>query len=197
MVAAAAWNKSAPARLLLADLAAGGADLLSVVSNRGGRTGGGRREIVFVLGPRRCGGVRFGVVVRIWSFLRGELQTMEPRLLLRVFLCRSGRWFMVRLAKLPARRGAVPPPIWLHRLDPGCRVGCSLRRTQRGLLLYSFTLAILLGLVSLAGVPAAEVIATEGSVQTRSRGLSCYFLIVQGLLCKFGAAGPCVSCAST
>ena len=67
-VATAASNKSAPFHLLLAGLAVAGADLLSAVSKRVGRTGGDRRVMVFVLGPRRRGDVSSVVAVRIWSW---------------------------------------------------------------------------------------------------------------------------------
>ena len=174
-----------------------GAGLVGVVSNRAGRSGGGFRELAFLLGPRRCGGVYSGADVRTRSLSRSLLTTMVLWLPSRLCFCRSRCRFQVRLAMPAARSGAVPPPMWHDRLDPGCRAGWFLRRLQRGLLLHSFGLATMRGLVSLAGVAAAEAQATASSLLGGSRGLSCNFLVVQGLLCKFGTAGPCldVSCA--
>lgn len=73
MVAAAAWNKSAPFRLLLVGLTAAGGGLVRWSSNRVGRSGGVQHEVDFVLGPRRRGDAGSGVVARTWSLFRSEL----------------------------------------------------------------------------------------------------------------------------
>ena len=193
-------NKGASFQPWLVGLAATGAGMVGVLSNRAGRSGGGLCELASMLGPRRRGDVYSDVAVRTRSFCWSVLMTVVPWLLLRVCFCRSRCRFPVRLA-MPspsARSGAVPPPMRHDRLDPGFRAGWNLRRSQRGFLLHSFGLATeMCGLDSLAGVVAAEAQTAAGSVLRASQGLSCYFPVVQGSLCKFGAAGPRldVSCA--
>ena len=112
-------------------------------------------------------------------------------------LCRSGCWDGLRHGGPPDRSGAVPPSMRHDRLHPGCRAGCLLRRIQRGLILLSFFSVLLLDLASLPGMAAAVAQAKATSAYRGVQGPSCYFLVVQGLLCKFVAAGPSldVSCA--
>ena len=192
-MAAAATNKYASFQPLLAGLAAVGAGLVGMISNRVGCSGGGLHVVDFMLVPRRCGGAHPGVGVRFWSLFRG----MVPWLLPRFCLCRAGCWSGSRQAEPPDRSGAVPPPMRHDRLHPGCCAGCFLRRPQRGVILHSFVLVILLVFVSLLGMAAAVAQATDATAYRGFQGPVCYFLVVEGLLCNFGAAGPSldVSCA--
>lgn len=69
----AAANKAAPFLLLLVGLAAAGGGSGSRLSNRVGCSGGGHRDMDFVLVPRRRGDAGSGVVMRYLSLCRSEV----------------------------------------------------------------------------------------------------------------------------
>ena len=155
-----------------------------------------------MLVPRRCGGVYPDGAVRIWSLFRGAVVFLVPAMLLRFCLCRAVCCSSSRLGEPLDRSGAVPPPMRHDCLHPGGRrllggrAGCLLRRLQRGLILYSFVL-VWLAFVFVLGMAAAVAQATAASEFRGVQGPVCLFLLVQGLLCNFGTAGPNldVSCA--
>ena len=132
MVAAAAWNKVAPARLLLAGLAAAGAGVVGRLSNRAGCSGGGHCEVDFLLGPRRCGDASFGVGVRTWSLFEGAKMEGDGRPGWCSWLDGVGSAGFLRgrpdpeLVELGARRR----PMWLNWLHPSRWRWCFLRLTK-------------------------------------------------------------------
>lgn len=146
--------------------------LLLDVRARSGRRGGGRWTAV----------MEDGVRIIIWLFLA-------------VLLCGSCCWLWPERRIRPlAGIGASPPPICYECPDPGVRIGWSLRRFQRGVILYRFLLAtqlLLLVFVFDSGVPSVELSAVaERSMQRRSQGSRCNFHVVKGFFCNLGTAGP-------
>ena len=116
-------------------------------------------------------------------------------LFLDVILCGSCCWLWLAMLIRPrVGIGASPPPICHDCPDPGVRVGWSLRRLQRGVLLYRFLLATQLLLAffvfdsGVSSVVLNMAAAADFPIQRRSQGPSCVFLVIKGFSCNLGTA---------